>query len=236
VTLQTLPYITVETGPNPTACVIWLHGLGADGHDFEPVVPQLGLPRDLAVRFVFPHAPAIPVTINNGYIMPAWYDIRQADFGVNHDRAGIQNSARSIQMLIDSEEMHGIKSDRIILAGFSQGAAMALHAGLRQAERLAGIIALSGYLPLADEQQEWTDTACATPIFMAHGVHDPVVPFGLGDASRRRLEGLGYRVTWHSFAMEHQVCGEEIRHIGQWIRSILSGEEEPEPRMNANSC
>jgi len=186
--LHTLPHITVETGPDPTASVIWLHGLGADGHDFEPIVPELKLSEDMAVRFIFPHAPAIPVTINGGYIMPAWYDITQTDFGVKHDRPGIKQSARSVQLLIDSEEMHGIQPERIILAGFSQGAAMALHVGLRQPQALAGIMALSGYLLLPDEQEQFSATARSTPVFMAHGIHDPVVPFALGDSSRRKLE------------------------------------------------
>jgi phospholipase/carboxylesterase len=220
--LHTLPHVTVETGPNPTASVIWLHGLGADGHDFEPIVPEFGIPGDLAVRFIFPHAPAIPVTINGGYIMPAWYDITQTDFGVKHDRSGIQQSAQSIQMLIDREEMHGISPQRIIIAGFSQGAAMALHIGLRQPETLAGIIALSGYLPLADEMEQFTVPGQSTPIFMAHGIHDPVVPFALGDSSRRKLEALDYQLQWHSYPMQHQVCGEEINHIGQWIQNILT--------------
>lgn len=218
--LHPLPHLSVETGANPAASVIWLHGLGADGHDFEPVVPQLGL-DGLALRFVFPHAPSMPVTINGGYIMPAWYDITQTDFGVRHDRQGIQQSAASIQMLIENEQMHGIKPERIILAGFSQGAAMALHAGLHQPEALAGIIALSGYLLLADEMDRFTDAARATPIFMAHGINDPVVPFSLGDSSRRKLEAEGYHVQWHSYPMQHQVCAEELGHIGSWIRRIL---------------
>jgi phospholipase/carboxylesterase len=219
--LHTLPHITVETGPNPTASVIWLHGLGADGHDFEPIVPELKLPDDMAVRFIFPHAPAIPVTINGGYIMPAWYDITQTDFGVKHDRSGIQQSAQSIQILIDREEMHGIQPECIILAGFSQGAAMALHVGLRQPEALAGIIALSGYLLLPDEQEQFTAAARSTPVFMAHGIYDPVVPFSLGDSSRRKLEALDYQLQWHSYPMQHQVCGEEIHQIGMWIHNIL---------------
>ncbi len=220
--LHTLPHITVETGPNPIASVIWLHGLGADGHDFEPIVPKFGIPDDLPVRFIFPHAPAMPVTINGGYIMPAWYDIAQTDFGLKQDRASILQSAQSIQMLIDREQMHGIKPCRIILAGFSQGSAMALHVGLRQPKALAGIIALSGYLLLADETEQLTPAARATPIFMAHGIHDPVVPFTLGDSSRRKLEALDYQLQWHSYPMQHQVCAEEINHIGQWIQNILT--------------
>ena len=221
--LHALPHLTVDTGENPNASIIWLHGLGADGHDFEPIVPELGL-HDLAVRFIFPHAPSMPVTINGGYIMPAWYDIAQTDFGVRQDRQGILQSAASIQLLIEQEQMRGMEADRIILAGFSQGAAMSLHVGLRQSRALAGIIALSGYLLLTDEMDQLTRAAKTTPIFMAHGINDPVVPFSLGDSSRRKLETEGYPLTWHSYPMQHQVCLEEINHIGDWIRQILKGE------------
>lgn len=221
-TLHTLPHLTIETGPNPQATVIWLHGLGADGHDFQSIVPQLGLPDALAVRFIFPHAPSIPVSLNGGYIMPAWYDIKQNNLGIEHDHTGILNSTRDIQMLIEQEEMHSIASNRIILAGFSQGAAMALHVGLRQPEALAGIMALSGYLLLPEQTDQFTQAACATPLFMAHGVHDPVVPFSLGDNTRRTLEALGFAIDWHSYPMEHNVCSEEIHHIGAWISRILT--------------
>jgi len=221
-TLHTLPHLSVETGQNPDRTVIWLHGLGADGHDFEPIVPQLGLPDDLAVRFIFPHAPSIPVTLNGGYIMPAWYDIKQTDLGIEHDHQGILNSARDIQMLIEQEEMHGIPASHIILAGFSQGAAMALHIGLRQMDKLAGIMALSGYLLLPEQTDQFTTAAKTTPVFMAHGVHDPVVPYALGDSSRRKLETLGLSIQWHCYPMEHNVCPEEIRHIGAWINSIFT--------------
>jgi phospholipase/carboxylesterase len=215
--LSPLPHETVETGPNPDAVVIWLHGLGADGHDFEPIVPQLGLRSDLGVRFIFPHAPSMPVTLNGGYIMPAWYDIKQTDLGVERDRVGIADSAANIRLLIEQEQMRGIAAKRIILAGFSQGAAMALHVGLSQQEALAGIIALSGYLLLPEECDRFTDASRATPLFIAHGVHDPVVPFALGDAGRRRLKSLGYQVEWRSYPMEHNVCPVEIRDIGDWI-------------------
>jgi len=220
--LRTLPHITVETGKKPQASVIWLHGLGADGHDFESIVPQLGLPKALAVRFIFPHAPSIPVTLNGGYIMPAWYDIKQNDLGIEHDRDGIVQSAQSIQMLIEQEQMQGIPAKRIILAGFSQGAAMALHIGLRQSNSLAGIMALSGYLLLPSETDAWQANSKDTPIFMAHGVHDPVVTYGLGESSYRKLEAHDYAVQWHSYPMEHNVCLEEIKHIGQWITGLLS--------------
>lgn len=220
---RTLPTVEVVTGKNPSATVIWLHGLGADGHDFEPIVPELGLPDDLHLRFVFPHAPSMPVSINGGYIMPAWYDVRHTDIGYQQDEAGIRESAKQIQLLIDREELHGIASNRIILAGFSQGGAMALHVGLRQGEPLAGIMALSCYLPLAETvEQELFPESKSTPILMAHGVEDPVVPFVLGDNSHRTLESLGYLVEWHSYPMQHSVCKAEIAKIGQWITSVLS--------------
>ena len=221
-TLQTLPHLTVETASEPDASIIWLHGLGADGHDFEPIVPQLGLSNSVAVRFVFPHAPSMPVTLNGGYIMPAWYDIEQNDPGIAHDQDGILSSARNIQMLIEQEQMRGIPASRIILAGFSQGAAMALHIGLRQSEPLAGIMALSGYLLLPDQTEQWAQAAIATPILLAHGTHDPVVPFSLGDNTCRNLKARGYQVEWHSYPMGHNVCPEEIRQIGTWINSILN--------------
>ena len=229
-TLHTLAHLTIETAPNPTASVIWLHGLGADGHDFEPIVPQLGLPDALPVRFIFPHAPPIPVTLNGGYIMPAWYDIKQNDLGIEHDSTGIRNSAKDIQVLLEQEVMRGIPSNRIILAGFSQGAAMALHVGLRQAEPLAGLIVLSGYLLMPEQTDQFADqlvptsapTSNSAPLFMAHGVHDPVVPFSLGEHARRTIESLGYAVQWHSYPMEHNVCPEEIGHIGTWINTVLS--------------
>jgi len=220
--VQPLDKIIVEHGKNPDAAIIWLHGLGADGHDFEPVVPELGLPDHLAVRFIFPHAPAIPVTVNNGYIMPAWYDFRQTDTGIEHDGKDIAHSARQIQRLIEQQEMHGIAPDRIILAGFSQGGAMAIYCGLRQPEPLAGIMALSAYLLMPDRlDDEMKDSARTVPIFLAHGVEDPVVPYAAGDASRRRLETAGCRVEWRSYPMEHHVCPREIQDIGLWISKIL---------------
>lgn len=219
--LKPLPHLSVETAANPDASIIWLHGLGADGHDFEPIVPQLGLDPKLAARFIFPHAPAMPVTINGGYIMPAWYDIRQTDLGIEHDHAGIEQSHRAIRLLIEQEIMRGIAPDRIVLAGFSQGAAMSLYTGLRQSQPLAGIMALSGYLLLPKEIDTIEAAALAAPIFMAHGVHDPVVPFALGDNCRRQLAGMGADIEWHSYPMEHSVCFEEMRQIGNWLNTIL---------------
>jgi len=219
---QPLEKVIAETGKKPDASIIWLHGLGADGHDFELIVPELGLPNDLAVRFIFPHAPAIPVTINNGYIMPAWYDFKQTDLGIEHDEKGIARSAKQIQLLIEQQEMHGIAPDRIILAGFSQGGAMAIHCGLRQSKPMAGIMVLSSYLLMPDHMEdEVKPAACSTPIFMAHGVNDPVVPYAAGKASCRKLETAGCHIEWHSYPMEHHVCPQEIKDIGLWISGIL---------------
>ncbi|MDQ6968341.1 MAG: carboxylesterase [Mariprofundaceae bacterium] len=219
--IHCLPSLTIETAPNPTASIIWLHGLGADGHDFEPVVAELGLPKDLAVRFIFPHAPAMPVSINGGYIMPAWYDIKQQDLGIEHDADGVHASATRIQMLIDQEIMHGIPANRIILAGFSQGAAMALYAGLRQTEPLAGMMALSGYILLPNEFASISSNNLQTPIFMAHGVHDSVVLFEWGESSYRKLQEKGCTVDWHTYPMEHSLCDAEINDIGKWIATIF---------------
>ena len=217
-----LPTVEIETGESPDASIVWLHGLGADGHDFEPVVPQLELPETLAVRFVFPHAPSMPVSLNGGYIMPAWYDIRHTDLGIAHDGEGIARSARQIRLLIEQEQMRGIKAARIIVAGFSQGAAMAIHVGLTHPETLAGIIALSGYL-LQQERLESAQIQANqhTPIFMAHGVEDPVVPFALGEHAARTLSTWGHEVAWHAYSMAHHVCPDEIRAIGRWITERL---------------
>jgi len=217
-----LPAVEIETAHAPTASIIWLHGLGADGHDFEPIVPDLGLPGEPAVRFVFPHAPSIPVSINGGYIMPAWYDIRHSDLGIEHDADGIERSARQIRLLIEQEQMRGVAAERIVIAGFSQGAAMALHVGLTHRERLSGIVALSGYLL----QREQLAARCSTenkgiPIFMAHGVEDPVVPFSLGETAQHTLGEWGYDVEWHTYPIPHHVCTDEIRAIGHWITSRL---------------
>ncbi len=220
--MHTLPHLLLETGAAPDCAVIWLHGLGADGHDFEPIVPQLGLPPELSVRFIFPHAPARPVTINGGYIMPAWYDIRRSDLGIEHDLEGIAESTRSIGLLIEQQEMQGIDSQRIVLAGFSQGAAMALHVGLLWPRTLAGIIGLSGYLLLPETlDKRITPAARRTPVFLAHGINDPVVPFELGELALARLKRLGLQVAWHAYPMGHEVCTDEIRAIGRWLQEIL---------------
>jgi phospholipase/carboxylesterase len=222
--LKALETVTVETGPNPTFTIIWMHGLGADGHDFEPLVPELlhaGMP---ALRFVFPHAPVRPVTINNGYEMRAWYDIIGIDRRSAEDFKGIGDSADSIGALIHREHTRGVNSDHIALAGFSQGGAMALHLATRLPEKLAGVIALSCYLPLARQfATERSSANLTTPIFMAHGTQDPVVPFGLGDESRKILEGTGYKIEWHAYAMPHALCEEEVADLRAFLRRIVRG-------------
>ena len=217
-----LPRIELESAPNPTAAVIWLHGLGADGNDFAPLAPQLNLAGCQPIRFIFPHAPSMPVSINNGYVMPAWYDIKGADLVRMEDAAGIHTSALAIEALIANEVARGIPASHIVLAGFSQGCAMALHTGLRHGEKLAGIMALSGYLPLAGTlAAERSMANAATPIFMAHGTQDPVVPLARAEASRDALRGLGYPVEWHTYAMPHSVHPQEVADIGTFLRQIL---------------
>jgi phospholipase/carboxylesterase len=220
--LKALETVTVETGPEPTYTIIWMHGLGADGHDFEPLVPELvdrGLP---ALRFVFPHAPVRPVTINNGYQMRAWYDIIGIDRRSTEDFKGIGESADSIGGLIHREHARGITSDHILLAGFSQGGAMALHLATRHPDTLAGVIALSCYLPLARDLTRSRNTAnLSTPIFMAHGTQDPVVPYVLGEESRQLLEGAGFKPQWHGYPMAHALCEQEVADLRTFLRGIL---------------
>ena len=220
--INLLPHIEVESAPQPTAAVIWLHGLGADGNDFAALVPELDLSTCPPIRFVFPHAPTLPVTLNNGYVMPAWYDIFGADLVGRQDSAGIQKSARAISLLIEREISRGIPAQNIVLAGFSQGCAMALHTGLRFPQRLAGLMALSGYLPLADTlAAERTVANAHTPIFMAHGNMDPVVLPARGEASRDLLTQLGYPVQWHSYPMQHSVHPREIADISAFLTHVL---------------
>ncbi len=217
-----LDAIELETGrgPDPVeAAVIWLHGLGADGHDFEPIVPELGLPAAPRVRFVFPHASVQPVTINGGVRMRAWYDITNDG---RQDAAGIRASQQRVEALIERETGRSVAPQRIILAGFSQGGAIALHTGLRHADRLAGILALSTYLPLGDTlAAEAHPSNRDVPILMAHGAHDPLIPLTRAAASRDALRGLGYSVEWHEYPMPHSVCAEEIRDIGAWLARVL---------------
>jgi phospholipase/carboxylesterase len=211
-----------ETGPSPRQAVIWLHGLGADGYDFVPIVKELEALGAPAARYVFPHAPKIPVTINGGYVMRAWYDILGTELVRREDEARIRASGAIVEELIAREVERGIAAADIVLAGFSQGGAIALHAGLRRPEPLAGLIALSTYLPLADRiEQERTAAAAATPIFMAHGTADPIVPHARGAASRDRLRALGYDVAWHEYPMPHSVCGEEVEAIAGFLRRVL---------------
>ena len=222
---------TAEVEPRTAAdaSVILFHGLGADGHDFESIVPELRLaaspsvlPASPAVRFVFPHAPLRPVTINGGMRMRAWYDITGLDRRSIQDESGIRESARSADALVGREQQRGIAADRIVLAGFSQGGAIALFAGLRQPARLAGILALSTYLPLADTlAAEAHPASAAAPIFLAHGTSDPVVPLALGEGSRAQLVGLGYDVDWHTYPMPHSLCGPEVADIREWLLHVL---------------
>ena len=220
-----LECIEIETGKNPDASVIWMHGLGADGNDFVPVVNELDL-DGTAIRFVFPHAPKRPVTINNGMVMRAWYDVSFGDLegkARRPDAVGIHESQEQITALIAREAARGIAPDRIVLAGFSQGGAIALQTGLRHPERLAGVMALSTYLPLADSlPHEAAAANKATPVFMAHGLFDPVVPLAMGAGSMTFLAGLGYRVEWKQYPMQHSVCAEEIQDIGTWLRRVLN--------------
>ncbi|WP_432720153.1 alpha/beta hydrolase [Jeongeupia wiesaeckerbachi] len=220
---ELLPCVELETAPHPQASVIWLHGLGADGNDFVPIVPELGLPDGLAVRFLFPHAPYMPITCNNGYVMRAWYDIIHFDSISRHaDIDGVLASVEQIRALISAENARGVPSERIILAGFSQGGAIAYTAGLTNAEPLAGIIALSTYLPapqLIDAAS--TQINRHTPVFAAHGSHDPVVPVALGEAAAQCVSALGNPASWQTWPMQHSVCPPEIQAIGQFISQRL---------------
>ena len=218
-----LPSITLETAPNPTAAVIWLHGLGADGNDFASLVPQLNLNGLAPIRFIFPHAPSIPVTLNNGYVMPAWYDILGTPLQRVEDGAGIRKSAVDLEALIADQVACGIPASRIVLAGFSQGCAMVLHTGLRHPKALAAIIALSGYLPLADRlATEKNQANLATPIFMAHGTMDPMIELKRAEASRDTLVAQGCTVTWKTYQMPHSVHPREIDDISQFLQTVLA--------------
>ena len=222
-----LDAIEIETGKNPTASIIWMHGLGADGNDFVPIVGELGLASGPAVRFVFPHAPMRPVTINNGYVMRAWYDVSFGDLEGKSRRAdekGVRESQALITALIEREERRGVAPGKVLLAGFSQGGAIALHTGLRHSQRLAGILALSTYLPLGEAlPDEGSPANKSAPIFMAHGVFDPVVPLMMGAGSMTYLTTLGYSVEWHQYPMQHSVCPQEIGDIASWLGKILRG-------------
>jgi phospholipase/carboxylesterase len=221
--MAALETIETETGPQPGATVIILHGLGADGNDFVPIAQELELAEVGPVRFVFPHATVIPVTINNGYRMRAWYDIVGMDLGSREDEAGLRKSMAAIEELLESEKRRGMPANRIVLAGFSQGCAMALMSGVRHKERLAGIVGMSGYLPLAQTTAgERSDANALTPIFMGHGQDDNVVHVARGEASRDALRALGYEVAWHDYPMAHSVCMEEITDLGRWLVKVLA--------------
>ncbi len=219
ITLETLE---VQTAPNPTHAVIWMHGLGADGHDFVPIVPELGLGTSPAIRFVFPHAPVQPVTINGGMAMRAWYDIYQPDLVRREDETGLRASENAIRALIEKENARGIPTRNIVLAGFSQGCAMKLQTGLRLPETLAGMVCLSGYLPLrALTAAERHSANQNTPLFMAHGTHDPVVVLPRAQESLAWLQEHGYNVAWHTYPMPHSVSLEEIQAIGAFLKQVL---------------
>lgn len=222
--------VEIETGPDPAGSVIWLHGLGADGHDFEPIVPELRLSQSLPLRFVFPHAPVQPVTINGGMSMRAWYDVLSLDRDGPVDEAGIRSSGASLDALIDREIERGIEAQKIVVAGFSQGGAIAIHAALRYPQRLAGLMALSTYLPLHSHfKSEVVDDPQASnqelPIFMAHGSFDPVLPMELGRKSADLMLESGFSVVWHDYPMAHAVCGEEVADIRAWLMSVFAGTE-----------
>jgi phospholipase/carboxylesterase len=221
---ELLPCVEIEPATPAQFSVIWLHGLGADGHDFVQIVPYLGLSPSLAVRFVFPHAPRMPVTVNGGTVMPSWYDILELDLENRHDAAGVRRSARKVEALIARENERGVPTRRIVLAGFSQGGAVATHVALRQSQPLAGLLALSTYLVLSDTvDAEVTTANRSIAVFQAHGMEDPIVRFDRGVALRDRLKKLGCDVEWHTYPMGHEVCLEEIEAIGAWMSARFKG-------------
>lgn len=220
---MTLETIELQSGEHPAAAVIWMHGLGADGNDFVPIVQELDLRGCPAIRFVFPNAPVIPVTVNGGYAMRAWYDIRGADIVMREDEVGLRQSQSDIEALIAREIARGIPANRIVLAGFSQGCAMALQTGLRHPEKLAGLLCLSGYVPMnAQVAAERHASNQTTPIFLAHGKVDTVIPILRAEQSRDLLTSLGYTVEWHEYMMPHSVCPQEVEHIGTWLQRVLA--------------
>ena len=215
-----LEHIALDTGKHPQYSIIWLHGLGADGQDFAPIAEELNLPK--AVRYIFPHAPRRPVTINGGFVMRAWYDIASDRIDAEQDEEGIRQSSTEVMALIEQEAARGIPHRHIFLAGFSQGGAIALHVAMRMSMPLAGVLALSTYLPLSHKATEATADSRNTPIFMAHGKYDPIVPHALGLASRNHLNALGYAVQWHEYPMQHTVIEEELRDIEGWLKGRMS--------------
>lgn len=222
--------VEIESAAAPDGSVIWLHGLGADGHDFEAIVPELGLAGRLDLRFVFPHAPVRPVTINGGMSMRAWYDILTLDRGGPQDEAGIRASSEMLVQLLEREHERGIPYEKIVLAGFSQGGAIALHTALRFEKRLAGLMALSTYLPLQNTiEAEVVNNAAAQPrdlpIFIAHGTLDPMLPLALGQHTLEVLTAAGYNAQWHDYPMAHAVCAEEIAHIRDWLLTVFAADQ-----------
>jgi phospholipase/carboxylesterase len=221
--MDVLDTIDIETGPGPRTSIIVLHGLGADGNDFVPFAQEIDLHAIGPVRWVFPHAPVMPVTINGGYRMRAWYDVLAGDLRQRQDESGLRRSQAMVEELIAREKERGTPAGRVVLAGFSQGCAMALLTGLRHPEKLAGIVGMSGYLPLAETtQQERGEANQLTPIFLAHGTTDPVVPLAAGEMSRDALRALGYEVQWHEYPMPHSVCMEEVRDLNAWLLKVLA--------------
>lgn len=226
--MQLLDTLETDTGPNPTATIIFLHGLGDSGHGFAPFAQELDLAAAGPVRFIFPHAPTRPVTINGGYVMRAWYDILGADLVRREDETGLRESQALVQALIARENERGIPSSRIVLGGFSQGCAMTLLTGLRHGERLAGLVGLSGYLPLADLTVAERHAANhGVPIFLAHGRQDPVIPIARALASRDALLALGHPLEWHEYPMPHSVCGPEVEHLTRWLTTLLGEPARP---------
>jgi phospholipase/carboxylesterase len=219
---QLLHTIEKETGPNPTVAIIWMHGLGADANDFVPLLQELDLAGLPAIRFIFPNADTMPVTVNGGYVMRAWYDIIATDLGRQEDEAGLRASQVKVEALMARENARGIPNERIILAGFSQGCAMTLQTGLRQKNKLAGLLCLSGYVPIAPKAAtEHTPESKATPIFLVHGRMDPVIPIARATASRDLLVDWGYNVEWHEYAMQHSLCQQEVDDISAWLKRVL---------------
>ncbi len=215
---MTLETINKQTGDKPKLVIIWMHGLGADGNDFAPVVPQFAIPN-LPIKFIFPHAPKIPVTVNGGMVMRAWYDITMMDIGKHADKKGVLDSAELIKELIQEQIDQGFSYEQIVLAGFSQGSAMALHLVTTMPEKIAGVIALSGYLPIPESLSQKINLS--TPFFMGHGTQDPVVPFTLGTKSKQQLEQFGYKIDWNTYPIQHGVSMEEINDIKQWLIKIF---------------
>ena len=219
---NSLATIELTTGPNPTHSIIWMHGLGADGNDFVPIIEELDLPKTIAIRFIFPHAPKQPVTVNGGFIMRAWYDIRSADLDHAEDEVGLKRSEQLIMQLIEKEKSRGVASENIVLAGFSQGGVMSLFVGLRYAEKLGGVMVLSGYLPLAHQFESSAHLVNhTTPIFIGHGNEDMIVPIQLANKSKQQLITQGYLVEWHEYNMAHSVCNDELTDISKWLRRVL---------------